>query len=136
VEGIPLSSLDGSWKRASPVSHALFPAGWRDDIIVPSDSDFVCQGDFNNDGRPDKAVAGVFQSRAGPLGYFLLILTESSADHWRVAFLKSHETNHNFNAVECRSQRVTWSFCLECDISLYVEWDGTQYRVTEPPEPR
>jgi hypothetical protein len=136
VEGIKASQIDPSWGQASPISRALFPPGWEEKgPFIDSDSAFRCEGDFNGDGRRDLAIAGVFLSRRGTPGGFLLILTENANRHWAVAFLQRLEAKHNFSSVSCEAHHVNWFFCLACDDYVHVKWDGKRYRLVQPPAP-
>jgi len=136
VEGIPAWKIDHSWSLASPITRALFPPGWeRDAGSLTSDSAFRCEGDFNGDGRRDLAIAGVFRSKRGTSGGFLLILTRGSHARWEVAFLERHESAHNFSSVSCQGRSISWFFCLDCDAYVNVEWDGKRYRTRAPAFP-
>ena len=85
-------------------------------------------GDYNRDGRRDRAAVGVYQTRAGKQGRFLLIVTETSADRWQKTFLRAEPGDPGFSLLSLEpAGRLGWWSCMECDNWTELVWADTAY---------
>jgi hypothetical protein len=88
---------------------------------------FCFDGDFNTDGRRDRAAVGVYQAHSGEQGRFLLVLTESTPGRWEKAFLGASPPEPGFSVLWRQRGGVIWAFCMECDTFVDLVWTGTGY---------
>lgn len=127
VWGIPVADLDSSWQRASAFAKSAIPsAAWRHyrDEMTEHNAAFERIDDFNSDGIPDVAVAGVFKRHDGEVGTFLLILTASAESSWRKVFLATYPRAMGFLAFSQEGRQLVVFSCLYCDGVETLEWNA------------
>lgn len=128
VESIPVKDLDRTWVAASPLREERLGAGAREpgESLKDNDAAFQLEGDFNRDGKRDRAVVGVYRTATGATGGFLLILGRDGGDRWKKrALFKNPEGR--FSALTATSAgQLAWAFCFECDGVCIVKpsWRG------------
>jgi hypothetical protein len=117
IESIPVHEIDRTWAAASPLRESLlgsaaFESG---ESLKDHDAAFKIEGDFNRDGKRDKALVGVYRSAGGETGGFLLILTQDTTKRWTKAWLFKNPGGR-FSALQTGDRGgLRWAFCLECD---------------------
>lgn len=127
ILGIELPKLDPTWDVASLVDASDLPRSAQQDLAQTSNHRFAIDGDFNHDGHPDRAVVGVYRTRTGEEGQFLLIVTRDDAGAWSVSYL---DVNPGFAApsvLYTDASRMSWVPCTACDVEGAVSWSGTRY---------
>ena len=132
VEGIPVRDLDREWVRASAISASDLPPEARQRGESPEEHGFslALEADLDGDGRPERAVVGVFQARSGETGRFLLILGKSeTGGEWVKRAVFSHEGAAGFSAIAVKDGRLQWVTCFECDTGCEVLRSGRRFRV-------
>jgi hypothetical protein len=128
VESIPVKGLDRTWAAASPLREEVLGAAARapGESLKDHAAAFHLEGDFNRDGKRDKAIVGVYRTVTGATGGFLLMLTRDGDHRWKKrALFKNPEGG--FSALTLtRAGRLEWAFCLECDGVCTVKpwWRG------------
>jgi len=134
IYGIPVEKIDSSWRLASvnQLKHipksALYESGQND--LADGKLHFELNGDFNRDGRPDRAAVGVYETTTGQTGRFMLIVTQTGSGAWSPVFLVSHPGKPGFYALgRNRSRIVTWT-CMECDGNSELEWNAKTKKYT------
>ncbi len=129
LAGLPASAIDSTWLLVSGLCASSVPPDSSDPV---ADSDFAVGGDFNEDGRHDSAVVGVFQRKSGTIGSFLLILTRDGPT-WRNAYLVVDSGGGRYSSVSAdrKGKRITWWFCRECDFSADIVWKDGRYQPRE-----
>jgi len=125
VLGIAIQQLDSAWLAVLTVQPELLPPAAKQDVAALS---FREDGDFNFDGRRDRAVVGVYRNRAGTTGPFLLVTTNDGMGKWHPILVESLTGSH-FSHLTARGDTLWWWFCLYCDFGLRVEWSGSEYRL-------
>jgi len=130
VLGLSIRDLDSSWARGMVLSPSVLPARAAEDSVTrPSENfGYGLAGDFNKDGRPDSAVVGVYRSRTGSKGRFVLLVTRS-ARGWEKAFSAgmTGPTDVTFLA-RGAGDTLVWNDCVECDApAVRIYWSGTRY---------
>ena len=116
VGSIPIRAIDPSWVKASLLTRdmlppkAAAPGEWTDTTYG-----FVREGDFNQDGRQDRAMVGVYQTKSGEVGRFLLVVTQRQAGTWQKAFLATTPGEAGFSVLFPEGDGIGWSSCMECD---------------------
>ena len=134
IAGLPVRAIDTTWVAASPLRVAMMPPeAARDPDDAVRDSDFGIGGDFNHDGIPDSALVGVFRTRRGVLGNFLLILTRANRG-WRVADLETDTTGgarYSSVSVSYDSVGISWWYCRRCDFGVDLVWKDGRYQARE-----
>ncbi len=116
VDSIPIHAIDTSWAKASVLTRhvlppqAAAPGEWTDTTYA-----FVREGDFDQDGRPDRAMVGVYQTKSGDVGRFLLVITQRAAGKWQKAFLATTPGEAGFSVLFPEGAGIGWSTCMECD---------------------
>ena len=125
--GVPRWRKDSGlgWVTAE---YAMLPSAARADVAWMRREGFAFEkdGDFNGDGRPDRALAGVYRDKAGRTGRFLLVL-ERQGDKWRKAFLHTEPGTPGFSIVTGPPGEVHWGTCMECDAGAVLRPRGRTY---------
>jgi len=131
VEGIALRDLDRDWLRASVLRAADLPATASDPGESVEDHAFslALQADFDGDGEPERVVVGVFQSKSGAMGRFLLILGKSKTGSWTKRALFAHSGTAGFSAIRMEDGRLVWVTCFECDSACEVAYRWWRFRL-------
>lgn len=136
VRGVPAASLDPAWVKVSELRKEDIPRELLlengEDVMEGSDLAFSRQGDFNRDGVPDAALVGVYRSRTGETGSFLLILTKAEGDAWSVAHVASWPGVPGFRALSKESETIEVWACLQCGEAVEFRWDKAKGRYTSP----
>ena len=136
VLSLPISSIDSAWSAATVLTREIMPAEAREDRMALRSPNFgFCfERDFNRDGHRDRAAVGVYRTRRGARGRFLLILTEASAGHWQKVFLDTAADDVGFSALSVgRGDTLGWWFCMACDSWTQVVWADTGYLLKQHP---
>jgi hypothetical protein len=117
IESIALRDIDSAWIAASPLREsALGPAASEPgESLKDHDAAFEMEGDFNRDGRRDKALVGVYRSEGGEAGGFLLILSRNATGRWTKAIVFKNPGGRFSALTTAVEGRLRWAFCLECD---------------------
>jgi hypothetical protein len=116
VGSIPIRMIDTSWAKASVLTRdmlppkAAAPGQWTDTTYG-----FVREGDFDHDGRQDRAMVGVYQAKSGEVGRFLLVVTQRQAGKWQKAFLATTPGEAGFSVLFPAGDGIGVSSCMECD---------------------
>jgi hypothetical protein len=102
--------------------------GWRLEDVGFS---LALEADLDGDGIPERAVVGVFETRSGTKGYFLLILGKSTTSSaWKKrALFASEQGGPRFSAVAVKDGRLMWQTCFACDIGCVVEYRWWRFRL-------
>ena len=116
VEGIPIQQIDPSWVAASLLRDLALPTAASEPGLTLQDNDatFEILRDFNGDGRAEKVLVGVYKTRSGELGRFLLVLSSRPGGRWLKQALFKEAGKAGFSALLDRP-RLIWTTCLECD---------------------
>jgi len=138
IELIPVRDLDRSWVAASPLRESdLSPeAALPGESLKDHQAAFELEGDFNGDGKGDKALVGVYRTAAGEEGAFLLLLKEDTRRRW-VKNRLFKAAGADFTALVAKGNDLTWVFCFECDGYCSVErrwWRGWRVDCGEEPD--
>src|SRR4051812_18205419 len=100
IETIRVRELDPHWITASPLreTHISSKASAPGESLQDHGAAFQREGDFNRDGKTDKAIVGVYRTTAGEQGGFLLIITRNTHGAWtKQALFKN--PGGNFSAI-------------------------------------
>ena len=130
IQSISVSDLDPSWTLAEPLSKEAIPPEELTDfekLYEPDGYSFSKEGDFNADGKRDRAVVGIYKDKSGGVGRFLLILTESQKSKWIKSFVYKSPGNAGFSILREEKGHLTWYFCMDCDIYSFVKWENGRY---------
>jgi hypothetical protein len=127
-EGLSARELHPKWAKFSVLSDAALPAKAKPDLawMRKHGLAFTREGDFNRNGRRDRAVTGVYVEADGRTGRFLLVL-EQNGRRWRKAFLSTDPGEPGFSILSGRGQELYWGPCMECDIASRVKPRGKTY---------
>jgi hypothetical protein len=138
VAGLALTQIDSTWVRAQVLSMRMLPSEAAADraLLERRGQGFERSGDFNGDGRPDRALVGVYETRSGEGGRFLLILTRTAAGTWEKAFLAAMPGEARFSILGQSGRQLAWWFCLDCDDGVLVRWREGRYEGVSPLEQR
>lgn len=96
---------------------------------------FVLNDDFNRDGRPDRALTGVYQDRQGKRGNFVAIFTLTDDRQWQPVYSEVAEGNQQFGVLhqDKYGVRLYWTHCLSCPEETSVSWTGKNYTLVTYP---
>jgi hypothetical protein len=134
IQAIPVSEIDPSWTLAEALSKEAIPPEELSNFQKHYERDgysFTKEGDFNGDGKRDKAIVGIYKDKSGKMGRFLLILTESQKNKWTKSFVYKNPGKPGFSILRIENNQLCWCFCMDCDIMNYVRWKNGKY-VLEP----
>jgi hypothetical protein len=93
--------------------------------------------DLDGDGRPERAVVGVYETTTGDIGRFLLILSHAKAGApWTKKALFSLVDPNPFSAILIRGGAISWVGCFSCDDVCAVRRAGTEFRLICWPDKR
>ncbi len=130
VLSIPVSAINPEWVSVTVLTKALL-SDWHKDAVSKLDDPcftFERDGDFNRDGRADKALVGYYRDRQGVVGRFLLVLTRAPKGSWEVAFVGTDPDEAGWFSILCsKGSYVEWWPCLECDYYGRVIWKDGKY---------
>jgi hypothetical protein len=134
IENIPVNKIDKSWDKAEALSwKRISKDGLEKDLDTGSIDleryNFFFTGDFNNDGKQDKAIVGVYKNKNGQTGTFLLILSRANTGKWEKSFLKCIDGKPGFSILWKAKEGFDWCSCLECDHCAEIRWNGKEYIV-------
>lgn len=131
IEGIPVRALDSTWTTATALASVAPPPEALDsaDTFRRLGARFTTDGDFNRDGRPDRAIVGTYRNERGEEGRFVAILTRREAGGWERAWVYRLPGVAAFSALmDGRvGNALTWIECMECDTSTDIRWRGGRY---------
>lgn len=130
ILGIPVATLDHDWAVASPVNEQNLPPHAQEDLARATDPTFrfMVNGDFNGDNRPDRAVVGVYRTRGGDEGQFLLIVTQKASGRWAVGYLSDHPGFPGPSLLYPAPDWLAWFPCTACDFGATVSWEHGKYQ--------
>jgi hypothetical protein len=132
VESIGVSELESSWVLAEALTKAAVPPEELDDFqknYEPDGYKFSMEGDFNADGKRDRAVVGIYKDKSGKGGRFLLIVTEATRGKWVKSFLSPAPGRSGFSILRMEGNELVWYLCMGCDISSTLKWNGRSYEL-------
>lgn len=130
VFGVPVAAIDGDWRSARALGTADFDAAQRAELDKRGLT-FQLQGDFNDDGHPDRAVVGTYADRRGKTGRFVAIFTQYTST-WTRAYRETVEGEPGFGALSRDTAgtldvgRIRWTRCVGCTPDE-IAWNGTGY---------
>ena len=132
IEGLPVGELDSTWTAATALADVTPPPGIADsnDPFRMLGARFTSDGDFNRDGRADRALVGTYRTTSGAQGRFVAILTRADGGGWEKAWVYTLPGAPAFSALidGPRGVEPTWIECMECDTSTDIRWRGTTYQ--------
>jgi hypothetical protein len=131
IYGIPVQKIDPSWRLASvnQLKHIPIPELQQQGLAFGK-LHFELNGDFNRDGRPDRAAVGVYETTTGQTGRFMLIVTRIDTRAWRSVFVRLLPGKPGFFALERdKSKIVLWS-CMDCDGVSEYGWNARTKKYT------
>ncbi len=131
IEGIPVRQVDSSWTAATALATVTPPPGVNDTsgTFQMLGARFVMDGDFNHDGRADRALVGTYRAKDGEEGRFVAIVTRAESGAWEKSFVHTLPGAAAFSALiqGPRGNEPTWIECMECDTSTDIRWRRTEY---------
>jgi hypothetical protein len=92
IVSIPVKDIRPNWSRATLLTEELFPDKSALKGYLPSDSLLEKQGDFDRDGKIEKAIIGTYRTIDDKFGSFLLILEPIGPESWRVEYVDNEES--------------------------------------------
>lgn len=130
ILGIPVARLDPEWTLASLVGQENLTAESMRYLESTTDTAyrFAADGDFNGDGRRDRAVVGVYRTRKGEEGQFLLIVTKRRPGTWTPTYLSKNSGFAGPSLLYPQPERLNWVPCISCDVGAMVSWRQGRYR--------
>lgn len=122
IEGIPVKLLDPGWVAASPLQGLALPpqASEPGETLAEHDASFETTKDLDGDGRREKALVGVYRTKGGDTGTFLLVLRQSANGRWRKRALFQEPGKPGFTVLHAGREGLEWATCMECDTSCKV----------------
>jgi len=130
VLSVPVATINPGWVKVTVLTQAMLPTWHKEAVSKLQEPCFTFEkdGDFNNDGRGDKALVGYYRDRQGVVGRFLLILTRSPKGNWEVAFVGTDPEEAGWFSILCSNgSYLEWWPCLECDFYGRLIWKDGRY---------
>jgi len=133
IEGIPVNSIDPSWRLITVLTRGSIPkealASDSRDSMTELNYRFTIEKDINGDGIIEKVITGVFEDDNSKVGRFVLILSMINGA-WTKIFLEKDYEMSGFSILNEKSDgTIFWTFCMECGMEGYIRWDGQQYSI-------
>jgi len=131
IDSVRVADIDRSWSRVL----VLRKTNQSEEVLreVKANESFGARfsvdGDFNGDGKPDKALVGVYQEKSGATGRFLLVLTELKPGVWRKSFLAKFKGEPGFSILFVEGATIDFATCLRCDAGLRLVWARGRYEL-------
>jgi len=131
VLGIPVRAIDSEWIAASPLTPDELPPDAREPGFRIEDTELrlSIDGDFERDGKTDKALVGVYRTRSGAVGRFLLIASENFDGAWEKRAVFSDPGSPGFSALTYRGGEVQWWDCMLCGSYQAVVLQGGTFKL-------
>lgn len=128
VRGLPVNIIDGTWRYATELRKEYIPPEYLvrngADSMQENNSSFSVLRDYNNDGRKELAVVGVYSSADNQYGRFLLILDKNRKDEWRKSYLRKWPGDTRYLAISTLSDDdLNIWFCMYCGHGVSFTWD-------------
>ncbi len=124
IAGLPVTEIDPTWLRASALDDLPLPSsGYASgDSLSDHGGMFSVNEDFDSDGAHETAIVGVYETRSGEFGRFLLILSRSpvAATTVRAKFLIPGVPG--FSVLQRVGNQVFWGECMECDDYSHIKF--------------
>lgn len=130
IMSIPVEMINPTWTKASLLTVSLLPRKYQEGFRSFSKiygSRFSVQGDFNNDGREDLALVGVYRTASSQEGNFFLILTRNQTNDLVVDHLTVLDDRSGFLVLSYSGDTLGLFFCLGCDFGSTVKWQDNKY---------
>ncbi|SRR6266496_883021 len=129
IYGIPVQKIDPSWRLASvmQLKHIPIPELHQQGLAFGK-LHFELSGDFNRDGRPDRAAVGVYETTTGQTGRFMLIVTRGDSGAWSPSFLRLFPGKPEFFALRLNRSIIELWDCMECDAISRLAWSTAAKR--------
>jgi hypothetical protein len=131
ILGVPVATIDSDWRLARLLGEADLDKTQRAEL-ARRNLTLLIDGDFNDDGRPDKAVVGAYVDRNDRRGRFVAIFTRYT-DRWSRVYRETVEGEAGFGALStdlrqpAGLRRITWSTCVGCTPVGEITWSGQNY---------
>lgn len=127
IQGIPIVKIDPDWSVAYLFKKEDIPNKhlneYENDVMSANNVAFNLNGDFNNDGKQDHAFVGVFKAKDNTKGTFLLILTKTDSNKWKISFIDTFIGGGDFIVIDKRSSNgVNVWFCMYCNHGAKFKW--------------
>jgi hypothetical protein len=136
VRGVPANKINKSWCKATELRKDLLP---KEIVIEENGGDsmegysFALEDNFDGSTRKQIALVGVYEDCSGKTGSFFMIL-DQTAGRFKVRFLSSVPTQHQFLALKEDHKMITVWDCLECDNYSALQWDRKQRKFVWLPD--
>lgn len=130
-EGLAASDIHPKWQKLSVLTYAMLPPAATSDVgwMRKERFGFEKEGDFNRNGRRDRAVAGVYLDTDGRSGRFLLVV-EQQQGRWVKTFLHTDPGEPGFSVITGPPGQVHWGPCMECDVGSILKARGSTYTLS------
>ena len=121
VAGVHIGRISRDWELASPLTafdlpEATTPGEGPEDHRVQYDVIF----DIDQDGSLERAVVGVYRTRAKELGSFLVIFPANTTPDSKPLGLYIDSGEARFSGLVIRDTVLSWVSCLHCGIFLDI----------------
>jgi len=131
LESIALKKIERTWSKVLVLTKGNQPPEVLKDVERNEAYGFRFQveGDFNKDGRKDKALVGVYRDKRGVTGRFFLVLTKTRLGAWKKAFLYTQPGKPGFGILTWDKGRVNYYQCMECGFYADLVWEEGAYKL-------
>lgn len=127
--GVAVGRVNRDWVRATALEASALSAAQRAEL-TGKDRQFVLNGDFNADGRPDRVLVGVYQDKQGKRGSFVAVFTRRDDRSWQAVYSEVGDEPGQFSVLHQPADnpyRLYWDQCLDCTSSAAVTWGGNGF---------
>ena len=129
IVGLSVDQIDASWVRASALQDLPLPAeaSAPGESVVEHGGSFSLNQDFDSDGVAESVIVGVYETRSGGVGRFLLVLSRraSGTPAIRARFLSPGVAG--FSVLMRDGKRVMWATCMECDVFSIIKYEAGKF---------
>lgn len=127
--GVPVDRVNREWVRATALESSALSAAQRADL-TSRNRQFVINGDFNADERPDRILVGVYEDKQGKRGSFVAVFTRRDDRNWQAVYSEVGDEPGQFSVLHQPADnpyRLYWDQCLDCKSSAAVTWAGNGF---------
>jgi hypothetical protein len=115
-EGLSASAIDPDWAKITMFSYAAMPAEAKADFGWMRRQGFTFQVDqyFKRPGLEDRELCGVYETRGGKRGRFVLVLERKHGSLWKLAYVRKVPDGPTFSVFLRTRKALYWGTCMQC----------------------
>jgi hypothetical protein len=129
VRGIPVSTLDPEWRKASLLSYEAMPPEADADLQSMRDGGirFSIESDLDQNSVVEETVVGVFETEARERGSFVAVLIPLGGSRYQAALVQRLTGPGGFYALRPYRDGISVAPCVACDLFAVLRFREGQF---------